>query len=278
MGAGYPSIRGDRAVKKLRRHIRLFTVFVRTCLVKEMEFRGNFWAGTLLGAGWVMAYLVFAKIIFANTNAVGGWTQGQTVMLIGTYTLSTGLVGMFFARNLSELPNQIRLGNFDFTLLKPVNSQFFVSLRYLSFTESGTITAAIFLVFYGASLDSVRFTLPGVLGYLAMLTCGLTIYYSVYLMLMSTAFWFIKVENLWTLGDTVFQVARAPMNIYGRVAFRFFTFVLPLVFVAHIPSQALISGVSPVYFFTGIGMASVLLFISSRFWEFATRFYSSASS
>ncbi|HEY3267437.1 MAG TPA: ABC-2 family transporter protein [Armatimonadota bacterium] len=262
----------------MRRYLRLFGMFVRTCLVKELEFRGNFWVGSFVGAAWVGVYLAVAHIIYSNTSSVGGWSKGQMVMLLGTYTLSFGLISVFFSRNLAELPNQVRTGTFDFTLVKPVNSQFFVSLRYLNFTEFGTVAAATALVVYGAVLGHVHITVLGALEYVAMLTCGVVIFYCIYLLMMTSAFWFVKVDNLWTLAETVTQVARTPMNIYGLFAQRFFTFVLPLIFIAHIPAKALFRGVEPREAALAVTMCVALLFVSSRFWNFATRFYSSASS
>lgn len=265
-------------MNRIRRYGRLFRVFVRTCVVREMEFRGNFWAGTFLGVAWVAAYLVLARVIYANTHAVAGWKQGEAVMLMGTYTLASGLVAVLFQRNLAELPSQVRMGTFDFILVKPVNSQFFISLRYLGFTDIGTVLASIVLVWYGAALGGVRVSPEGVALYVFLLFCGIVIYYSIYLILMSTAFWFVRVENLWTLAESTFQVARTPMNVYGDIAMKVFTFVVPLIFIAQVPTEALASRANTTYLAVAVVMSAVLFVASSAFWRFATRFYTSASS
>ncbi|HEY3413499.1 MAG TPA: ABC-2 family transporter protein [Armatimonadota bacterium] len=261
-----------------RRVIRLLAVFVRTCLVKEMEFRGNFWMGVFANVIWVSAYLVFMKIIYANTKSVGGWTQGQGVVLLGTYVLTRSIVDIAFSRNLAELPNLVRMGTFDFVLVKPVNSQFFVSLRYMNFGEIGSALAAIAMIVYGARMDHIRITGSSLLAYVCMLACAICIFYGIYLMLMATAFWFVRVDNLWTLGETVFQVARVPINIFGVRATQILTFVVPLIFIAHVPAQALMSLLTPLLFVVGVAMSITLLVLSSLFWSFATRFYTSASS
>lgn len=261
-----------------RRIIRLLAVFVRTCLVKEMEFRGNFWMGVFANIVWVSAYLVFMKIIYANTKSIGEWTQGAGVMLLGTYVLTRAIVDIAFSRNLAELPNLVRMGTFDFVIVKPVNSQFFVSLRYMNFGEIGSAAAAVAMVLYGAHVDHIHITLFGIAAYLAMLCCAICIFYGIYLILMCTAFWFVRVDNLWTLGETVFQAARVPVNIFGPTATKIFTFVIPLIFIAQVPARALMSFLSLQMFLTGIGMAFALLLLSMFFWRFATRFYTSASS
>lgn len=253
-------------------------MFVRTCAVKEMEFRGNFWMGIIANLVWFTAYIILIKIIYANTKSMGGWSQGEALMLLGTFVLANGLVTMFFGRNLTELPTQVRLGTFDFTLVKPVDSQFFVSLRYLRFSEVGTVLASVAMIVYGIRMSGHVITPDAVALYAAMVLCGLVIYYSIYIILMSTTFWFVRVENLWTLGETVFQAARFPINIFGQTAQKMFTFVLPLIFIAHVPAQALLSVARPHMYALGCGMAVLFAFVGSRFWRFATRFYSSASS
>jgi len=261
-----------------RRVVRLLAVFIRTCLVKEMEFRGNFWMGLLANVIWVSAYLVFMKIIYANTKSIGGWNQGQGVMLLGTYVLTRGIVDIAFSRNLAELPNLVRMGTFDFVVVKPVNSQFFVSLRYMNFGELGSAFAALTMVLYGAHVGHIHITMFGVAAYIAMLFVAICIFYGIYLILMCTAFWFVRVDNLWTLGETVFQVARVPINIFGPTATKVFTFVLPLIFIAQVPARALMSLLTVPVFLTGIAMAVLLLVLSMFAWQFATRFYTSASS
>jgi ABC-2 type transport system permease protein len=265
-------------VKTLVHYARMFGMFMRTCAVKEMEFRGSFWMGIVANIIWVSAYVVLMEVIYANTTSVGGWNKGEAVMLLGTFVMVNGLVTMFFGRNLTELPNQVRLGTFDFTLVKPVNSQFFVSMRFLNFSELGTVAAAVAMVVYGSRMSGQTITPGAVAAYLGMVLCGLAIYYSIYMILMSTTFWFIRVENLWTLGETVFQVTRFPMNIFGQAAEMAFTFLFPLIFIAHVPAQALLSVAPPAMFAIGITMAVLLVFAGARFWNYATRFYASASS
>ncbi|MEL7243825.1 MAG: ABC-2 family transporter protein, partial [Cyanobacteria bacterium J06573_2] len=62
-------------------------------------------------------------------------------------------------------------------------------------------------------------------------------------------------------------------------AFRiFFTFVVPVAFLTTVPAEAML-GRSQVTWVIGAGiLALVLFFVSSRFWRFALRYYTSASS
>jgi ABC-2 type transport system permease protein len=58
----------------------------------------------------------------------------------------------------------------------------------------------------------------------------------------------------------------------------FFTFVIPVAFLTTIPAEAMLGRLNPVWLLGDLGLAIALLWISHRFWQFALKFYTSASS
>lgn len=56
------------------------------------------------------------------------------------------------------------------------------------------------------------------------------------------------------------------------------TFVVPIAFLTTFPAATLIGRLSPAYVYGALGMAAALFYASARFWRYAIRFYSSASS
>ena len=74
------------------------------------------------------------------------------------------------------------------------------------------------------------------------------------------------------------EAGRFPMAAYP-VAYRFFfTFIIPVAFLTTVPAETLLERVQ-VGWIVGSGiLAVVLLCLSRRFWKFALRFYTSASS
>ncbi|MBC8101511.1 MAG: ABC-2 family transporter protein, partial [Cytophagales bacterium] len=108
--------------------------------------------------------------------------------------------------------------------------------------------------------------------------CGLIILYALQLLLMTLSFWFVRLENLSALVDTVVFVARYPPDIFGVYLRLFVTYFLPLAFVAYVPTLALKTGVSGYWLLASLGTTTVFLAASSLFWRYATRVYTSASS
>jgi ABC-2 type transport system permease protein len=262
----------------MRRYLRLYAVFWRNCLVREMEFRANFWANVLTNAGWLFFFVLFLKVIYRNTNAVAGWREGEAFILLGSFGLVHGVFELVAMQNLARLPELVRLGTLDFVLTKPVNAQFFVSTRYVKLDGIGHFAGALAVIAYGWALNAPEIHLAGALTYILMLLSAVAIYYGIYLFMMTFSFWFIRLDNLAVLADMLFHIGRYPIQIF-RGATRFvFTYVLPLAFMATFPTEALFGKLAPTMLLYGALLAALLFLASSLFWRFALRFYASASS
>ncbi|MDR3711166.1 MAG: ABC-2 family transporter protein [Capsulimonadaceae bacterium] len=266
------------------RYIRLYGAFVRNCIRQAVEFRANFFANLVANLAWMLTLLIFIDILFRNTQSVAGWSKAEMLVLFGTYTSLRGLSNTLFYNNLSQLPNSIRTGTMDFILTKPVNSQFYVSLRYIGLDDLGQTVGGLFVVAYGwAILPSHPPADPLVAAaFTGMLACSLALFYSLTLLMMTLSFWLVRLDNLMILGDMMFSIARTPIDIFRRFGggvFFVLTYILPLAFIAALPVKMLFGAVSPGRaLLEALLLAAFFLAASAAFWRYATRSYSSASS
>jgi len=76
----------------------------------------------------------------------------------------------------------------------------------------------------------------------------------------------------------IVEAGRFPMIAYPPAYQFFFTFIIPVAFLTTIPSEVLLNRTGFQSTAMAIGLAIGLLWISNRFWKFALRFYTSASS
>ncbi|MFQ3676968.1 MAG: ABC-2 family transporter protein, partial [Fimbriimonadaceae bacterium] len=176
------------------------------------------------------------------------------------------------------IPEQVRRGTLDYILVRPLDSQYWVSMRKFHFEQIGVLLASGVILSIGVrqaeiSPSALQWLTFAVLGF-----CAVTIFYAFSLLLMTLGIWFVRVENLWVLGDTVLQIARYPIDIYGAPLQRAFTYMVPLAFLATIPSRQLTQGADLAL--TGLGLlwTAVFFFAARAFWLFSVRNYSSASS
>lgn len=261
----------------MARYWKIYTTFFKSSLVRELEFRANFFAKVVQNLVWIGFFLLIILVIYRNTNSIAGWNRGDAFILAATCFLMNSLVSAFFM-SLQDIPNQVRMGTLDFVITKPVDTQFWVSFRRFNFDQIGTLLAGIAMIVIGIVTSGLAPSATQWLGYLSLLIAATAIFYSFNLLLMTLGIWLVRVDNLWVLGETVMQVARYPVDIFGAGLQRLFVYGIPLAFLGTMPSSQLVKGFDPGMIALGGGWAVGLMLLSRWFWRFALKHYSSASS
>ena len=119
---------------------RVFLTFARNSLVRDMTFRSNFIIETISSLSWMFMNLGFYLLIFSYTDVIGvatGWTQYEFFVFFATVAIVNSLVQTFFMPNAQEFSELIRTGNLDFALLKPIDTQFLISLQKVNWSSLG---------------------------------------------------------------------------------------------------------------------------------------------
>ncbi|RYG23702.1 hypothetical protein EON82_13190 [bacterium] len=261
----------------MRRYLRVYRSFAASSIQREIEFKANFFAKIGQNVVWLGFFTLTLLVVYSRTSSVAGWSRGESIVLAATVFLMGAVsTGLFFS--LTEIPQQVRMGTLDFVLTRPVDSQFWVSLRRLAPEQVGVALVGLAMVFVGLRLDGITPSPVQWLGWLSLVVCAVLLFYSLNLTLMTTGVWFVRVDNLFILSETVQQVARFPLDIYGAVLARFLTFVVPLGILGTVPARQLVHGFEAATVLTGFAWAVAALTLSRLFWRFALRSYGSASS
>lgn len=261
----------------MRRYASIYRSFFVSSLRRELEFRANFFAKIGQNLMWIFFFLAILFVIYRNTDSVAGWTRGDAYILAATVFLMNALMSAFFF-SLAEIPGHVRLGTLDFVVTKPIDSQFWVSMRKFDFGQIGTLVAGLVMIVVGLLTSHASPSLEQWVAYAILVVAALAIFYSFNLALMTTGIWLVRVDNLWVLGESVMQVARFPLDIYNAPLQRFLTFVVPLGFLSTVPSRQLVRGFDPAMLAWGVFWSIAAVGLSRAFWHFAMRHYTSASS
>ena len=261
----------------MKRYLRVYRSFVLSSFSRELEFRANFLAKCAQNFLWMGFAVLILLVVFANTKSVAGWDRSDSTVLLGAVTLMNALAGALFF-SLTEIPAQVRMGTLDYVVTRPIDTQFWVSMRRFSFDQIGTFVAGFSLLTFGLSTGTYHPGAMGWMGFLFSLVASTAIFYAFNLALMTTGIWLVKVDNLWVLSESVSSVARYPIDIYGPNLKWFFTYFLPLALLATIPATQLVKGFNAGYLITMLAWAVGAVILARIFWRFALRHYGSASS
>jgi ABC-2 type transport system permease protein len=260
------------------RYLRLIRIFTGATLSAQLEYRANFLGAILASLGEVGVALLGIAVLFGQegTTEVGGWTFHAALLVVGLFMLTEGFISVFVQPNMTKIAEAVRTGSMDFTLLKPIDAQFGVSTRHLNLLRVTDLLIGVGLIVYAASFLTV--TPGGVLSAALLYLSALVIVYCIWLALSTTAFWFVKTQNVTELFNGVFGAARFPVTAFPVPVRAVLTFVVPIAFITTVPAQALTGELS-----SGLAVASPLvaaaLFVLTRlFWLKAVASYTSASS
>lgn len=261
----------------VRRYLRIYHQFFRSSLQREMEFRANFFAKILQNVIWLVFFFAVLLVIYSNTDTVGGWTREHSMILAATLFLMNSII-FATCHSLYEVPEQVRKGTLDFVVVKPIDIQFWVSFRRFRIDQLGSTIAGIALLIYAlVNLDRV----PAPMDYLAygiLFVVSSLIYYSLILFIMTFSIYFVRIDNLWVLGETINDVARFPVSIFPGKLQRILTLYIPFAFLSSIPALQIIRGADWPMVGLGLGWAVVSLIVTRIFWNRSLRRYTSASS
>ena len=236
----------------MKSYIRVFLTLARNSLVRDMTFRTNFIIDLVTWMAWMLMNLVFYILIFRFTPEIGvgtGWTQYPFFIFIATSLLVNSIVEMFFMMNMDELSELIRTGALDFALLKPIDTQFLVSLTKTDWSAVGNFFLGLCLL--GYSLLKMGYVPQPweVALYPVYIVCGVAIYYSLMVAMAATSVWLGRNLTLLDFWFSVTMFSRYPMEIYqgrwGTPLRRAFTFIVPILVVVNVPARLLIRSLSP---------------------------------
>lgn len=260
------------------RYLRLLVLFLKNSVQVEMEYRANFFSNVALSGLWMIARLVSVLAFFEHRDTIGGWSFEEVLIVIGLFNLFAGFIDAVLRPNIDRIVEHIQKGTMDFILTKPVNSQFLASLRHFVIWNFVDCILGFGVVVY-ALARLHRVPSPAEIGlFVILLIAGMVIVYSMWMALVTMAFWFVRVANIAELFTTFFQAGRFPVTVYTGWIRIMLTFVVPIAMLTTFPAASLLGRLVWTYALTSVGMAVILLTASGAFWNYAVRHYSSASS
>jgi ABC-2 type transport system permease protein len=117
-----------------------------------------------------------------------------------------------------------------------------------------------------------------VASFAAALIAGGAIVYSFWMILATSAFWLVRVENILVIFQSMYEAGRWPVSIYpGWLRFGL-TFVVPVAFAVTVPAQAITGRLTLRTLAGAITLAAGLFILARLFWRRGIKRYASASS
>lgn len=259
------------------RLMRLFGASISLSLRRELAFRTQLIFQMLLTASSILASMATLGIIYTHTSTLGGWNLGESLTLLGTFQIMSGILSAFIEPNLQWFNSQVKNGKLDALLLQPVPSIFMSSLGTCAPLELANMVLGIILVALGLhTLGSIP-TFWNIVDWCIMLSVGAVITWAARVLLASLAFWAPSIDPDIFFG-ALWQFGRYPISIYHQPIRFMLTYLLPVAFVSTIPSQVLLHGTGPLELGAGLAIGAGALIAVRSIWNAGLRRYTGATS
>jgi ABC-2 type transport system permease protein len=246
-------------MSRRRRYARLTLALTSVGMRRLMSYRGDFLLGALGFAVRVGLNAALLVVVFRQVDALGGWTLGQMLLLLGLAMLSRGL-DHTFTDQLWELGRKlVQRGELVRYLIRPVNPLYLLlSERFLYPDGIGELLAGALLTAYAGHEAHVSAGPVRVLGTAGLVCCGALVYSAIKLILASLAFWtttsFQVMSAIYQISDT----ARFPLTIFPAPIRGVLVSVLPFAFTGYVPAAFLLHGADGLSLATPLVTAALL--------------------
>lgn len=259
------------------RWLAVLAALARVALMNAAAYRASFLVDVLVGAVASVGVVLPLLFVYEHAGSVAGWTLHQALLVTAFFLVLQGLVGLLIEPNLGAVVEGVRSGALDYLVLKPVDAQLVASLQRVAPAKAWDVLAGLLL---GAwALAHLPPPTPlGALLALGLLLAGLAAIYGVWVLVICTSFWFVRVDNLRFLLTAALDAGRWPVGVYRGWVRLLLTVVVPVALVTSFPAMALLGTADPWTALHALAVAGGLLLASRLTWRGALRHYTSASS
>ena len=262
----------------IKKYMKVYSLFLYTSLASEVEYKINVIIDFLTAIFSLIGSIFLLTIFFQNTDNIGGWNYEQALIIQSIYTILNGVANTWFNPNLTEIVKHIREGTLDFVLLKPIDSQFFISFKKITPSGFLEIILGFALMLYSIRINQINLNLGLIFLFIITIFCSISVLYSLWFLISTTTIWFVKTWNATEVLRSFLYIGRFPLNSFSFSLRIFFSIFIPIAFITSIPSEVFLGLAALWKIFLEIFVSGIFLIVSRSFWMFALKHYTSASS
>ena len=260
----------------MKHYWQVYKEFFKTSFAKSTSFRINFILLFILDITFYLSIFAPIDFIFSYTAHIGAWNREQFMFFISFVLVVDHLHMTFLSGSFWMLAEDLKLGNLDFTLLRPIHSLFIVFFRYIraySFSSGIILWYLLGYFAFKAQLSLLSWILLPIMIGLAFILLAL-----IEFLFSTLMFWTTEGIGLNFLRMQIQHVARYPDFIYRTFTRKIFTFVLPILITASTPTHFLLDPRQWHQLVYLLGAISIILILLLKIWKVALNHYESASS
>jgi ABC-2 type transport system permease protein len=256
---------------------RLVALHLRIAVLNELQYRTNLGLQLVQSLIALATSLISIAFVFSKTTNLAGWTASQILVVVGVYFLVGGLTQLVILPSLARFMEDVRLGSLDFALIKPVDSQLLMTARQVEAWKIIDVLIGIGVIAFALVQTGSSLGLARALTFVLVLLAGVVVVASFLTILATSAFWFVRVQNMLVIFQAMFEAGRWPITIYPPWLRLSLTFLVPVGFAITVPAEALVGAIGWRLVAVAVMLALVMPILARWLWQRGLRLYAGAS-
>ncbi len=261
----------------MKKYTRIWIQLLKNSFSSTLSNRidsASYFFGKLIRFGFFWLLIIS---IFNFTETFAGYSTYQVLFFFLTFNL-IDILGQIFFRGIYLFSSDVRKGNFDFTLTKPVPALFLTMSRLIDLLDIIFILPIVGLLVYAGIQLPVTITIGAILVYLFLVLLATVLSFTFHVIIAAATIWSFENENFIWLYREAMTLGRLPPDIFPVLLQYILTYGIPIIVMIAYPVNALFGLLSVGdMLFAGV-ITLLFIAVSLVLWKIALRSYSSASS
>lgn len=273
----------DKTIRRgwclMKRYLKLILTMTKMKLSKDMIYSVDFWIAFVVDAGLFVFQIIAFTSIYNHIDTINGWTLNQMYIFIGTFSIVDSINMATFFFGIITLPNKVRTGQLDLSIVKPIDTQFYVSIQSFNPGSIFGVFVGGSMVTYGVINGGYDVTAIHVLGYILLVIMMVALMYALMLIIRACSFLFIKIDAIAQAEDSLVEFAfRVPGSAFRGVSKFIFMVLIPYGLIATVPTEHITNLLDYKEWLAVILITTVFVVLARVTFKFGMSKYTSASS
>lgn len=266
-------------IARIKKNGRVLRELIKLRFHNLMVFRLDFFGPFFVDGSMFVIQLMAFQAIYANVDAIGGWSRGEMMLYIGTFSLLNALNMTIYFFGVISIPWKVRNGELDLYLTKPVSPLFRLTFEQINPGSVPLILMSICIILFGIKNAGLVLTWENIVAYCFWIVIMAVLYYETEVVLRSISLYVVSAANLERIEDAGLSLCMQLPGIafYGVYKVLFYL-VLPYGIMATLPVQSMIGEMNIKLAFFGVGVVVLYTFLTRFLWKNGLKHYNSASS
>ena len=215
----------------------LYFKFFKIHVKKVMQYRFSLLLTLFAQSLTAIMAILTIYFLFDRFNIVKGWTFEQVSISYAVVYLSFALVECFF-RGVDQFSKLVKSGSLDGFFVRPRGILTQAVCNEIEFSKLGRIIVGLVVLIYSCIIQPFTWTPLKIFVLLAMILCGVIIFFSLFLIGASFSIFTIEgIETMNIFTDGGREFCQYPVDIYGNFMKKLFTFIIPFACFNYLPMK-----------------------------------------